>query len=313
MATTSPTHPDLRHSIEVARPAGALRLVRLWHLTSLDAPTVAVSWAFAFAWAARIHLPIWLPIVLALAAWSFYIADRLFDARRCFSVRLSGLPPDRSPLRPRHYFHWEHRRIFSAVAFAAALVAVGLVLHSMPLAARERNSVLAVAALVYFTSVHSPWRAAVPKLRLKIPKELLVALIFTLACAVPTLGRLNGQYASLGRLDRWQLLGPVPIFIALAWLNCHAIDTWESSTARRGRLRRLAVGLAGAALLAAAIEGFLLHQPRVTALMASAAVSAGLLGLLDHMDGGQRRFHPTTLRAAVDLALLAPLALFVVR
>src|SRR5271156_1049832 len=100
--------------------------VSLWHLTSLDAPTVAVVWTLAFAWAARVHLPIWLPIVLALAAWSFYIGDRLLDARNA-----------RTPLRERHHFHWRHRRIFLPLAVTSAILGMLLVLHSMPIPARE--------------------------------------------------------------------------------------------------------------------------------------------------------------------------------
>ena len=60
---------------------------------------------------------------------------------------------------------------------------LALVLHSMPFAARERNSVLAAAALAYFTSVHSPWRVTEPKFR--FPKEFLVGILFTMACAAP--------------------------------------------------------------------------------------------------------------------------------
>ena len=53
----------------------------LWHLASLDAPTVAVTWSLAFAWAAQVRLPGWIPLLLALACWAVYVADRLLDAR----------------------------------------------------------------------------------------------------------------------------------------------------------------------------------------------------------------------------------------
>src|SRR3954453_13929114 len=40
--------------------------LKFWHLASLDAPTVAVSWACAFAWAADRALPLWAAALLAL-------------------------------------------------------------------------------------------------------------------------------------------------------------------------------------------------------------------------------------------------------
>jgi hypothetical protein len=266
--------------------------VSLWHLTSLDAPTVAVVWTLAFASAARVHLPIWLPIVLALAAWSFYIGDRLLDARNA-----------RTPLRERHHFHWKHRRIFLPLALAAAVVGLVLVLHSMPVVARERNSVLAAAAIAYFTSVHSPWRPSPRKF--SIPKELLVGILFTLACVLPAWTRIAGPHVAMLRLA---LLPAIVSFIALAWLNCHAIEAWESAIQfQRPTIRRLGFCLGAVALLAAASALFF-DQSRCAGLLAGSALSAILLGLLDRL---RSRLAPTVLRAAADLVLLVPIVLVV--
>ncbi len=79
--------------------------LRLWHLASLDAPTVAVVWSFAFAWSAGIKLPDWVSALLVLAVWPVYVIDRLLDARA--GLRSQNL--DR--LRERHLFHWRHRRL----------------------------------------------------------------------------------------------------------------------------------------------------------------------------------------------------------
>jgi hypothetical protein len=285
LSTLPPAHEQIAAS--TARPWS---LISLWHLTSLDAPTVAVVWMLAFAWAARIRLPIWLTAVLALAAWSFYIGDRLLDARNA-----------RTPLRARHHFHWHHRRIFLPLAIASAAVGLALVFHSMPLAARERNSVLAAAALAYFGSVHFPGRTSLRKF--KIPKELLVGILFTLACAAPVLARIAGPQA----LDRRLVLLPALVcFIALAWLNCHAIESWESATDERNTvIRNLGLGLAVVALLVAAIEVGV-HDLRAAALLATAALSAFFLAWLDRH---RRGLDAITLRAAADLVLLTPLLL----
>jgi hypothetical protein len=296
VATTS----TLRPRIGLRRPARSrarfdIRKIpaplHLWHLTSLDAPTVAVIWTLAFAWAAHLRLPVWLPVVIALAAWSAYIGDRLLDARNA-----------RTPLRARHLFHWEHRRVFLPIAAAAALFGLALVLHSMPASAHGRNSLLVAAALVYFASVHSPWRISLPTLQLRLPKELLVGLIFTLACATPTWARIPGH--------RLSLYAPVVIFIALAWLNCHAIEAWESDAAvQRAPIVRLAAILAVVTALIAILAACL-HGPRSAGLLAAAALSAAMLAMLDRC---RHTLAPVTLRAAADLVLLVPAALLAIR
>jgi hypothetical protein len=279
-------------------------MARLWHLTSLDAPSVAVTWTLAFAWAAGIHLPLWLPIVLALAAWTFYIADRLMDARtahRPSSASLYSLVPRPCLLRHRHHFHWKHRRFFLPLAIVSAFTAVALVLHSMSIQARERNSILAAATLAYFTTVHAPWRKAA-RARLRLPKELLVGILFTFACVLPVATRISAG-------ARIALILPTLAFIALAWLNCHAIETWESANAER-TVAHLAVTLA-LLTLAAITAGWSiptddLHQSRIALLLAAAALSTVLLAWLDRV---RRSLDATTVRAAADLALLTPLLL----
>lgn len=286
------TLPPAHEQIAASRPPW--RLVSLWHLTSLDAPTVAVIWMLAFAWAARVRLPIWLPAVLALAAWSFYICDRLLDARRA-----------RTPLRARHHFHWRHRRIFLPLAIGSAAIGLALVFHSMPLASRERNSVLAAAALAYFGSVHFPERTSIR--RFKIPKELLVGILFTLACAAPVLARIVDPQAADRRLA---FLPAMLCFIALAWLNCHAIESWESAIEEGNvAIRNLGLGLALVALLAATIEVGV-HNLRAAALLATVALSASSLAWLDRQ---RSALDAITLRAAADLVLLTPVLLLTAR
>ena len=88
-------------------------LLRYWHLLSLDAPTVAALWCWAFRRATRLPLAPWLPLALAMGTWLFYVADRLLDAQ---------LSPE-AALRERHRFHDRHRGWFLAIA---ALVALAL-------------------------------------------------------------------------------------------------------------------------------------------------------------------------------------------
>jgi hypothetical protein len=285
VATTSTLPPRALTRFDAPAP------LRLWHLTSLDAPTVAVTWTLAFAWCARINLPLWVPALIGLSSWTVYIADRLLDARSATS-----------PLRPRHVFHWKHRGIFTLLAVIAAVISAALIVHSMPVAARTRNSILAAAALLYFTGVHSPWRLPRPAfpVRLRMPKELLVGILFTLACAAPTWARMPAQ--------RFVLAAPVCCFIALAWLNCHAIESWEAeqpSQRRAFSIFHLATSLAGIAAFTASVA-LLSHHPRIAPLLATASVSSALLACLDC---NQHHLTSTGLRAAADLVLLTPVLL----
>ncbi len=251
--------------------------MRFWHLTSLDAPTVAAVWSLAFAWMVRVRLPLWVLALQVLVVWTVYVGDRLLDAR-------AGLRRWPNELRERHFFHWRHRRIFAPLAGLSACAAAGIALHWMPVGARERDSVLAAASLAYFTRVH----AATLRKRRVFSKELLVGVLFTAGCALP----------AWSRGDWRPLVVPILWFAALAWLNCRAIERWE--TGQQG-IARAARWTACAGIIAAA--GMALAEPRGAALLAAGAFSAVLLAWLDRH---RERIAPITLRAAADLVLLTP-------
>ena len=280
-----------------------MRYLELWHLLSLDAPTVAVVWTLAFAWVARVMLPIWVPLLLALGAWCVYIGDRLMDARAA-----------NTPLRTRHHFHWKNRRLLLPMAIGAATLASLLILfairqHQMPVAARERNAILAVAALAYLGSVHLPLsRFSLPhqpgrKVRRRFFKEFLVALLFTLACAAPSLSRTP-------RLTAGSLLPAAGCFL-VAWLNCVAIESWENESSSQPALpiSLLAAWLAIPLLAAATFLGRA-SQGRPAVLLLSMAISAALLAWLHFR---RSRLAATTLRALADLVLLTPAAVLLLR
>lgn len=264
--------------------------MRLWHLASLDAPTVAVAWALAFAWAVGVRLPAWVPVMLALGTWTVYVGDRLLDAHS--GLRSGAL----HRLRERHYFHWRHRRVLIGLAVVTAVVTAAIILALMPAPIRTRNSMLGLAALAYFSGVHSR-RNAPAWLAPLLSKEFLVGTLFTAGCALPTLTRMRLAGATATELG--VLLAPVAVFAALAWLNCHAIERWESAS--RARIFSGGGWLAILSLLLAA--AFASLQPRVAALFVVAALSALLLGLLDRL---RPRLTPLALRAAADLVLLTP-------
>jgi hypothetical protein len=300
---SAPVFPPWSTAAPAPPPLRAPTALRIWHLLSLDAPTVAVVWSLAFAWAAGVSLPLWVPVLLALVTWSVYILDRLLDAR-------TGLRTHQvSQLRLRHTFHWRHRRILLPLALASALVAAAILLVSLPSLARAPDSVLAVATLAYFSGVHSrrhtPAWLGQAWLAPLLSKEFLVGLLFTLGCAVPAFTRLR----VLGSFATAPFAAVLASFAMLAWLNCHAIARWEARPAapRTGIAVRACI-LALVALLLATLVGS--AHPRFVILLAAAACSALLLAMLDHH---RRRLTALALRATADLVLLAPVLLLFTR
>lgn len=271
----------------VARTLAAPRALGLWNLASLDAPTVAVVWALALARVADVRLPAWAPVLLALGTWTVYVGDRLLDTQRALRAG------DTHTLRERHWFHWRHRRALLPAACAAAGLCAALVLAEMPADFRTRNSMLAAAALAYFSGVHLPRRPRwFPALA---SKELLVGVLFSAGCALPALLRADAA-------GRNACLIAAAYLAAVAWLNCHAIDRWEAATDARIAWKAGAVAMGGLLLTG---QLFTTH-PAVALLAAMAAASALLLAVLDCM---RARLSPLMLRICADLVLLTPVAL----
>lgn len=271
--------------------------LRLWHLASLDAPTVALVWSCAFAWAAGIRLRPWEPLALALSAWAVYIGDRLLDAR-------AGMQsPPLHLLRDRHYFHWRYRRLLAPIGFFAALAAAQLVITRLPAAARLPDSALAAVTLVHFSGVHARG-LLLPSLRRVLSRPSLVAALFTAGCLLP----LAAQVVRAGAVPvAYALALPALFFAGLGWLNIRAIAQWESSwpaLVSRRLLWVLGMVAATGALMALVVAP---AQPHSAALLAAGTASALLLGLLHRL---RRRLTPLALRAAADLVLLAPALLF---
>ena len=278
-AASRPIRPDRRHGRQFQAPLP----IRLWHLASLDAPTVATVWTLAFAWSANVHLPWWVLVLLPFGVWAVYVADRLLDAR---AGMRSSAP---AQLRERHVFHWRYRILLVPMAVASAAAAAWIIFRLMPRATLVHDSFLAAASLLYFTRVHSGG-----KFLPVFSKEMLVGIIFTLGCALPALSRTH-------------FLQPVLIatvlFALLAWLNCHAIDRWESRDANSSS-RSIALPLLFLAAACFMCSVFLAASyTRSASLLACAGAAALLLAALDRL---RRRITPITLRAAADLALLTP-------
>jgi hypothetical protein len=276
------------------RRAGLPGVFVYWHLLSLDAPTVAVLWAWSFARATRVSASAAALSVLAIGTWLVYITDRLLDTRTGAARR---------DLRERHFFHARHRRALLAAGLASLLPLFCLIARMSALARRD-DTILFAIAMVYFAAVHLPAR------RMRFPRELAVGLVFASACAVPAWSASPATHADLLRL--------VPLFAALCWLNCAAIHAWEHPTEfQRGSpisLMAVAVAASAAALMfVAGTEG-----PGILRLDAATLAAAMLLFALDRdRRRALQRADPEaalsllTLRILADSALLTPLLLLI--
>ncbi len=273
-------------------PRSLHSLLRYWHLLSLDAPTVAGLWCWAFGRAARQRLAPWLPLALALGTWLFYVADRLLDARRAPTAEL----------QERHHFHHRHRSLFlvAAVPVAAALL---VLIARMPRSLLTEYAWLSALSLVYLIIVHWPVAREDTEPRpytvLSFSKELVVGLLFATATALPAWD--EAQRRADGMPRHHPLLLLCPLFAALCWLNCIAIDRWEHTPVGPG----WRVPLRTMVLLVAASAAFSLLELQsagARGLAVSTLCSALLFLVIDRsrLGAGARRI-------AADLILLTPL------
>ncbi len=131
-----------------------ITILHLWHLLSLDAPTVATLWTVFIAASVHLHLGLIPLLSMASAVWLLYVADRLLDARQ-----LVNDPLQRHGLEPRHLFHHRHRTAFLV---AVALVSITLAALLPRISSEAMHLYLMLGGLVigYFILIHASGSAA---------------------------------------------------------------------------------------------------------------------------------------------------------
>jgi len=284
--------------------------VALWHLLSLDAPTVAALWIWFVARASHVRLPVASPVAMALAVWMLYAADRLLDTRL-----LNASPREtylHDQLEARHFFHHRHRRAF-LIGIAFAGMGIAALLPRLDPTAIRLYLVEGALLSVWFLILHATRSAH------RLPKEIAVGCFFSAAIFIPTVARASGLHAAL--------LPYAVLFAALCSLNCLFIYAWEHGHGRRAQredwsanarpahattrlalaqlnVLAMSVAIAGAAL--AFFHPISLPQPDQWPIAVACALAEVLLLALDR---SRKRLSRVNLRAAADLALLTPLLL----
>lgn len=302
--------------------AGSARAFReytapeLWHLLSLDAPSVAALWTVFLAQCTGAHLGWTLPASLFLAVWILYAGDRLLDARPWSGRGAQG------DLLERHRFHRRFRLPFLAGIFACTFSLL-LLLICIDRSVLELYAAPGILLAGWLVLVHS--RRTGPTRRKPLPKELAVGLFFPVAVFLPTFAQLSAL--------RSKLVPFALLFALVCTLNCLFLYAWEHpqyqgnqqhqgnqayggaleahGTTRWGlrHLSLLAHGTLAISLIAAV--GVALpttDMPRHGEALGRFGVACALAVLcLLLLHRNHRRFGPLALRVAADAALLTPL------
>jgi len=339
MSSSPFTHPSRRPSPQTSpRPQLVPPLrprysaLALWHLLSLDAPTVATLWTIFIARCSHLHLPWTEPAAM-------FLAVRLLDARLLDPRRLDIHPldhpleahPSAPDLEARHRFHHRYRTAFVTVLLLGSLTLAAL-LHRLDPRSLHLYTLLAtlLAAWMLFIHAHPPVSGNARRL----PKEIAVGIFFPAAVFIPTIARTSPTPAAihvLGWLANWvrpALLPSALLFACICALNCLCLYAWEHPTLRTedsgpqslassyeadpvrpqahwttrwatARLTYLALFILAAATIASVSRAIPIALPA----LACSLSTAGLFALNLY----RRRLSPINLRAIADLVLLTPL------
>jgi hypothetical protein len=229
--------------------------------------------------------------MLAMATWLLYVADRLLD----------GIQPSHAAwLQERHHFHIRHRHVFLGAAIPAFALLAWFVTQRMDPAPRLEDFILGAGALLYLLCVHLPFSAR-RRAVLRLPKELAVGIIFASACVIPAWSRQPAE--------RSLLLAPAVLFAALCWLNCAAIEHWESPLPPAvAQIHRATLWIGNN--LSTACLGLVLPIQRGQFVYASLDIAIAVSALLLlWLHGNRLQWTTIRLRSTADAVLLTPVVL----
>ncbi|HZY73364.1 MAG TPA: hypothetical protein VFE22_09690 [Edaphobacter sp.] len=296
LASQTSTSPALA-TVRRSRTQPPRSLSGLWHLLSLDAPTVASLWIWFIAASNHIRLPLSSVFAMFIAVWMLYAADRLLDTRS-----LDSRSEQEQHLEARHYFHHRHRNAFLTGILLASAALAPLLLR-LDTAAMHLYLILGGLLFGYFILIHATRSAH------RFPKEIAVGIFFAAATFIPTISRQPEL--------RLALLPSALLFATLCSLNCLFIYEWEHDShsapvpgdhpahaSTRFALRHLPFFATAIAFTGVSLALFDRRGPWSIPL--ATTLSVIFLLLLHH----RRRSIPAlSLRAAADLALLTPILL----
>lgn len=254
----------------VASPSPSRPFWLLPNLLSLDAPIVAIVWQRLFAYCLQVTVPLPISLVLGFTVWLIYSADRVLDARRgqCSTAR--------------HHFHYLHAAALTRIWPAVLICTAMLALSTLPLRVFVCGAILLALVAIYFVLIH--FGLTHGKLAWNLRKEPAVAIIFAAGVTLAPF--------ALALHLRMAVVCAAALFMALCWINCQGIETWNKPGTN--------LSLQCAAVTAAALALAFFEPALATAIFLSAVA----LSVLDRV---RTKFSAEAVRVLADAALLSPL------
>jgi hypothetical protein len=176
---------------------------RLWlwpNLLSLDAPVVALLWQILFARCFHARVDFLPSVLLVLAVWLIYAADRTFDAWRGATAR------------PRHEFYRRHWKTLLPLWILALAAGSALAWTRLAPELLYCGLALGVAVALYFTLLHLGI--------FQRTKEAAVAVLFALGATLSAWPNVRTAAD----------IEAIVLFSCLCWINCVAIENWEGES-----------------------------------------------------------------------------------
>ena len=183
----------------------------LWpNLLSLDAPLVALAWAWMFskAWGV-VSLPAQLWATLGVGVWIVYALDRIVDSRRATNPK---------ELEKRHHFHQRYERAFLIGIGIGAVWCLYTVMFTVAQTVLYYGAFVMLCSIVYFYySVNRPKGSGTGGV-----KNLVAGLTFAYGASAGV-----HAYSPVLPFGDMVFSSEVLLFAALCVINMTAIDFWH--------------------------------------------------------------------------------------
>ena len=183
----------------------------LWpNLLSLDAPLVALAWAWMFsnAWGV-VSVPWQIWATLGIAVWIIYALDRIVDARRESNSKL---------LDARHHFHQRYSKVFFRVIAIGTSLCLYAVLFNLAQTVLQYGLFVILCAVIYFVIALNQSKSE----QSGLGKNLVGGLTFSYGASAGI-----HAYSPVLPFGDMVFSSEVLLFAALCLINMTAIDFWR--------------------------------------------------------------------------------------
>jgi hypothetical protein len=277
----------------------------LWpNLLSLDAPLVALAWAWMFsnAWGV-VSVPWQLWATLGVSVWIIYALDRIVDARREGNLKL---------LDARHHFHRRYSQVFFRVITIGIFFCLYSVMLNLAQTVLQYGFFVILCAVVYFVIAFNQSNSE----QSGLGKNLVAGLTFSYGASAGI-----HAYSPVLPFGDMVFSSEVLLFAALCVINMTAIDFWrlkgeddEDAAAVLNLGTLLVAGVAMYIYISTLKrEAFFFNEDfyheQVFYKPFAVGVLVGSAGFF-LLNQARRKFEAEAYRVLVDVAVVAPVFVF---